>query len=342
MTRNSPLHDQHLELGARFVDFAGWEMPVRYDSVLAEHRAVRSNVGVFDVSHLGRLAVEGPEAAAALQDLFTNDAASLEPGRTHYTLLLNEAGGIIDDILVWRWSEDAFWVLPNAANSDRVANEIRSRGPEVRDLREETVFLAVQGPQAPTIIEKVVGQAPARFRTAVVGDIRMAGTGYTGERGGELCLPTERAADVWARLIEAGCVPCGLAARDTLRLEAGLPLWGSDIDEETSPLEAGLEFAIDWDHDFPGKESLLRQRESGPERRLVGLMTEERVVPRHGYQVRSGDSVGTVTSGNLSPMLDKGIALAYLAPPVETGVPVAIEIRGRWIPGHTVKPPFHR
>lgn len=342
MTHRSPLHEQHEELGARFVDFGGWEMPVRYGSTLAEHRAVRSEVGVFDVSHLGRLSVEGPDVVSSLRRLFSNDASSLQPGRTQYTLLLNDRGGIVDDILVWRWSETSLWVLPNAANSDKVADAIRALGPDVRDLREDTAFLAVQGPKAPATIEGVVGDAPERFRTAVHDRIRMAGTGYTGERGGEICLPVEQAVTVWNALIQAGASPCGLAARDTLRLEAGLPLWGNDIDETTTPLEAGLDFAVDWNHDFPGKEALVRQRAGGVPRRLVGLVTEERVIPRPGYDVRSGSSAGKVTSGNLSPMLDTGIALAYLSPPIGAGREVEVKVRDRWVPGKSVRPPFHR
>ncbi|MFP3913316.1 MAG: glycine cleavage system aminomethyltransferase GcvT [Actinomycetota bacterium] len=342
MTRRSPLHDRHAHLGARFVDFGGWEMPVQYSSVLEEHRAVRQRVGVFDVSHLGRLSVSGDGAPTALRSLFTNDASGYEPGRTHYTMLLNESGGIVDDLVVWRWEEDEFWVMPNAANSPRVADEITRRGATVRDLRDDTVMLAVQGPEAPALIEQVTGREPARFRTFQTETERGAGTGYTGEPGGEICTDPRRAGVLLDALLEGGAIPCGLGSRDTLRLEAGLALWGADIDETTTPLEAGLGFAVSWDHDFPGKERLAAQRESGVTRRLTGVVMEERGIPRAGYRVRSGSSGGEVTSGNLSPMLDTGIGLAYLSPPAAADAPAEVEIRGRWLAARVARPPFHR
>lgn len=343
MTLRSPLHERHAALGARFVDFGGWEMPVQYESVLAEHRAVRESVGVFDISHLGRLSVAGLGAAQAL-DILSNDASSLPPGRTHYTMLLNEDGGIVDDMVVWRWDDDDFWVLPNAANSDTVLATLRQHAADIpiEDLRPATVMLAVQGPEAPGLLESLVGEAPARFRATRVGNLHMAGTGYTGERGGEICLPAESALEVFDRLVAGGAAPCGLGARDTLRLEAGLPLWGSDMDAATTPLEAGLDFAVDWDHDFRGRDALVSQRDSGVDRRLVGLVMEDRGIPRHGYPVRSGHSAGTVASGNISPVLDTGIALVYLSPPVEPPAAAEVEIRGRWTPARLQAPPFHR
>lgn len=342
MTRSS-LHARHAELGARFVDFGGWEMPVQYESVLAEHRAVREKVGVFDVSHLGRLEVSGASATSTLGSLFTNDVSRYEPGRTHYTMLLNEDGGILDDIVIWRWEDDHYWVMPNAANVGVVAGAIERAGPvAVIDLRPETALLAVQGPRATETMASVLGAAPRRFRTFATDGIRGAGTGYTGEAGGELCVGTEEAGEVFDRLLRAGAVPCGLGARDTLRLEAGLALWGSDIDAGTTPLEAGLDFAVDWEHDFPGREALERQRQEGVTRRLVGLVMEERGIPRHGYRVRSGEAIGEVTSGNLSPVLDTGIALAYLSPPVPVGEVAEVEVRGRWLSARTAEPPFHR
>jgi aminomethyltransferase len=345
MTQRSPLHDQHSRLGARFVDFGGWEMPVQYESVLAEHRAVRSDVGVFDVTHLGRLAVSGAGVTEALGPLFSNDVAAYAPGRTHYTLLLNSDGGILDDLVVWRWGEEDYWVMPNAANSDLVQDRIRqAAGPrvEVEDLRTSTAMLAVQGPKAPAVLESVVGEAPGRFRTLETATMRCAGTGYTGERGGEVCVPADRADSVFEALLSEGAVPCGLGARDTLRLEAGLPLWGSDIDADTTPLEAGLDFAVAWDHDFEGKGALERQIRTGVDRRLTGLVMAARGIPRHGYRVRSGISQGQVTSGNISPMLDRGIALAYMSPPVDEGASAGVEIRGSWVEASVKSPPFYR
>lgn len=345
MTQRSPLYDHHSRLGARFVDFGGWEMPVQYESVVAEHLAVRRDVGVFDVSHLGRLAVSGPGVTETLRSLFSNDAAAYGPGRTHYTLLLDSEGGILDDLVVWRWGEEEYWIMPNAANSDLVQERIRqAAGPrvEVEDLRPSTVVLAVQGPNAPALLEAVVGEAPGRFHTLEYERIRCAGTGYTGERGGEVCVANDRAGGIFEALLTGGAVPCGLGARDTLRLEAGLPLWGADIDAGTTPLEAGLEFAVSWDHDFEGKEALKRQRAEGVRRRLAGLVMEGRGIPRHGYRVRSGIAEGEVTSGNISPVLGRGIALAYLSPPADEGDRSEVEIRGSWVPASIESPPFYR
>lgn len=330
-------------MGGRFVDFGGWQMPVQYESVLAEHRAVREAVGLFDVSHLGRLAVSGRGATAAL-GILTNDAAGYEPGRTHYTMLLDERGGIVDDIVVWRWSGDEYWVMPNAANSETVRAALAAAEPSVivEDLRSTTALVAVQGPDAPGLLEQVFGEAPRRFRTLQAGGLRMAGTGYTGEKGGEICVENARAEEVVEALLAAGAVPCGLGSRDTLRLEAGLVLWGSDIDRTTTPLEAGLAFAVDWDHDFIGRPALESQRDHGIDRRLAGLVMEGRGIPRHGYAVRSGAASGSVTSGNISPTLDVGIALAYMSPPVAAGEAAEIEVRGRWVPARLQDPPFHR
>lgn len=342
MSRRSPLHGRHAELGARFVDFGGWDMPVQYESVLAEHRAVREGAGVFDVSHLGRLEVAGADATVALRSTFSNDVEKYEPGRTHYTLLLNDDGGIVDDLVVWRWDDDEYWVMPNAANAGRVKETLEAKGASVRDLQAETAMLAVQGPDAPALLEEVLGEAPRRFRTLRTEAVRGAGTGYTGERGGELCVDLEAASDLLDRFLAVGAVPCGLGSRDTLRLEAGLALWGADIDESTTPLEAGLDFALAWEHEFPGRQALRRQQDSGVQRRLTGLIMKERGIPRHGYRVRSGGSNGSVTSGNLSPVLDTGIALAYLTPPAVVGEEAEVEIRGKWLAAEVKNPPFHR
>jgi aminomethyltransferase len=345
--RRSPLHEVNESIGARFVDFGGWEMPVQYESVLAEHRAVRSGVGVFDVTHLGRFFLSGPGAQRALSHLLCNDIDRISPSRCQYTLLLNESGGIVDDLIVWWRPDGSFWVMPNAANHDRVMAQFRATpGCEVEDLQQGTVFLAVQGPKAPEMIEEVVGAKPDRFRNVSAdwghGVISMAGTGYTGEAGAELCIDASNGEDLMRAFLDAGAVACGLGSRDTLRLEAGLPLWGEDINETTTPLEAGLDFAVSLDRDFTGREALIEQRESGLARRLAGFILEGRGIPRHGYQVRAdGGGGGTVTSGNISPMLDQGIGLAYLSPPVEVGETVEVSVRARWVPGRVVSPPFH-
>jgi aminomethyltransferase len=342
----SPLHDLHEGLGARFVDFGGWEMPVQYTSVLAEHRSVRASAGWFDVSHLGRFALTGPGAETALLDLLSNDITRIAPGQTQYTLMLNEDGGIIDDMVVWWWDLDDYWVFPNAANHERVMQVFSlAPGCEVRDLRPETVLIAVQGPEAPSILEDLLGLAPRRFRTArtsdELGEIWMAGTGYTGERGGEICTDPAMGQQLAERLVAGSVAPCGLAARDTLRLEAGLPLWGADIDESTSPFEAGLDFAVVMDREFVGRAAL--ETVENVDRRLVGFVLDDKGIPRHGHRVRTASGEGLVTSGNLSPILETGVGLAYVTPPPEPGdIGLEVEIRSRWVPGRIAEPPFHK
>ncbi|MGA7096714.1 MAG: glycine cleavage system aminomethyltransferase GcvT [Acidimicrobiia bacterium] len=342
----SPLHRLHQSLGARFVDFGGWEMPVQYASVLAEHRAVRTAAGWFDVSHLGRFELTGPGAFDALRHLLCNDVAVIEPGRTQYTMMLNSEGGIVDDLIVWWLDDDRFWVLPNAANHTRVMQVFEGEpGCRVADLRPSTVMIAVQGPLAPDVLEEVLGQKPRRHRVDRIEwsgeSLAVAGTGYTGERGGEICADALTGERLLEELMARNVDPCGLAARDTLRLEAGLALWGADIDETTTPLEADLEFVVSMDHEFNGREALQGQVRLGVGRRLSGFVLDQKGIPRHGYQVRSGLSTGVVTSGNLSPMLDKGIGLAYFSPPVDEGA-VEVEIREKWVGGHLARPPFHR
>ena len=344
----SPLHQTHESLGARFVDFGGWEMPVQYESVLAEHKAVRNDAGFFDVTHLGRFELVGPGAHDALRGLLCNDIERVEPGRCQYTMILNEGGGIIDDMIVWWWDEQRFWVLPNAANQDRVMAIFAGQPDcEVEDLQMSTVMIALQGPRAPEVFEDVVGEKPGRFRTAVTGyadgELLMAGTGYTGEPGGEICTDAETGRTLLEALVAAGVTPCGLGARDTLRLEAGLTLWGNDIDETTTPLEAGLDFAVSLDHEFRGRDRLMEQRENGLRRKLSGFVLGERGIPRSGYAIRTDDGAdGYVTSGNLSPMLDTGVGLAYFSPPAKPGTDMEVEIRGRWVPGTVTEPPFHK
>lgn len=342
--RRSPLHDLNQTLGARFVDFGGWEMPVQYESVLAEHRAVRTGTGVFDVTHLGRFELSGPGAHDAIRSLLCNDIDRIEPGRCQYTMILNPEGGVIDDLIVWWRGDGDYWVMPNAANQERVmAAFVDAGGCEVRDLQAGTVLLAVQGPGAPAIMEKVVGSVPRRFTNVTSEGMVIAGTGYTGEPGAEICAEPSTGAQLFQAFVDAGAVPCGLGSRDTLRLEAGLPLWGEDIDETTTPIEAGLGFAVSLDHDFVGKERLVAQKEGGIDRRLAGFVLSGRGIPRHGYTVRtSGGGEGTVTSGNISPMLDTGVGMAYVTPPAEVGDDIEVSIRDRSVPGRVAKPPFHK
>ncbi len=343
----SALHDAHVGLGARFIDFAEWEMPVHYVGVLAEHKAVRSSVGIFDVSHLGRFTVEGPGSTDLLRALLCNDVARIQPGRAQYTMSLNPAGGVEDDIIVWRWDEESYWVIPNGANNDKILAHFRTAAPagtEIRSVKESTALIAVQGPDAPAAVEQVLGLFPGRFRLARADfaghPVWTAGTGYTGEKGGEIAAPHAVATTLFQAFLEAGATPAGLGCRDTLRLEMGYPLWGQDLDPATTPLEAGLDWVVDWDHDFVGRESLVRQRREGPPKRLTGFTIDGREIARHGYPLRAGASRGVVTSGNFSPTLEQGIGMGYLAPPAAHEAPIEVEVRGRWIPAQHRIPPF--
>ena len=344
MSQQSPLHDLHASLGARFVDFGGWSMPVQYTSVLAEHQAVRDHVGVFDVSHLGRAVVRGDGAEAALRSRLCNDVANLQAGRTQYTMMLDESGGVIDDLMVWRW-DDEVWVMPNGGNHPRVLAELSAAAEDTitEDLRPSTASIAVQGPDAPGMLESLLGVEVRRGRlfeaTFDGAPLRLGGTGYTGEKGGELVGDPDVIGAVFSRLVQEGATPCGLGSRDTLRLEAGLPLWGQDLTEEVTPLDAGLDFAVAWDHEFVGREALLASRDQ-PARQLIAFTTDSRQIPRAGNPLRAGSSGGWVTSGNFSPALSAGIGMGYLEPPTDGDVEV--EIRGTWHPLRRVTPPFHR
>jgi aminomethyltransferase len=345
--RRSPLHSLHAALGARFVDFGGWEMPVQYESVLAEHRAVRSGVGVFDVTHLGRFALSGDGAHHAIRRLLCNDIDRIEPGGCQYTMVLNAEGGIVDDLIVWWRVEGDYWVMPNAANHERVM-AVFAAEPDchVEDLQADTVFLAVQGPNATKLIEEVVGTTPGRFRNLVAesegGAVSLAGTGYTGEPGAEICVDADSGSELMRAFVDAGATPCGLGARDTLRLEAGLPLWGEDLDETTTPLEANLGFAVSMCHEFVGRGPLVEQKEMNVDKRLAGFILEHKGIPRHGHDLRTTTGgVGTVTSGNISPMLGSGVGLAYISPPADAGEAIEVRIRDRWVPGRVARPPFH-
>lgn len=343
----SPLWDVHARLGARFVDFAGWEMPVQYAGVLAEHEAVRSAAGVFDVSHLGRFRLEGPGSTELLRSLLCNDVSAIEPGRAQYTMALNESGGVEDDIIVWRWEAEHYWVIPNGANDARIRAAFEAAARDditIESLRETTALLAVQGPNAPAAIETVLGRQPGRFRlfeSEFNGHpVWVAGTGYTGERGGEIAVPSAAAIGLFAAFREGGVTPAGLGSRDTLRLEMGYPLWGQDLDPGTTPLEAGLGWVVNWDHEFVGKAALERQRDGGRPKELTGFVMEGRQIPRQHHRLRAGAASGEVTSGNFSPTLRQGIGLGYLAPPPQSEAQVEVEVRGSWLPVERREPPF--
>lgn len=332
--RRTPLYERHAALGAKLVPFAGWEMPVEYASIVEEHRSLRERAGVFDVSHMGQLELAGPGAHALLQGRLTNDLDRVVPGKAQYTLLTNDRGGVVDDLIAYR-REGGYLLVVNAANVDADASAL----PEARNVSDEWSMLAVQGPRALAALETEV--APFTFREARVlgADVVVCGTGYTGERGCELlCRPGDAGA-LWDSILARGVVPCGLGARDTLRLEACYPLHGQDLTPERTPLQAGLGWACALDKTFPGVDVLRREREAGPAERLVAFVMDERAIPRAGMTIVEG---GEVTSGGYSPMLELGIGLAYVpAAHSEPGTPLTVDVRGRPKRGHTVPKPIY-
>lgn len=355
--KRTPLTDRHAALGARMTEFAGFWMPVHYTGVLAEHRAVREAAGLFDLSHMGEFRFEGPDAAANLQRLTTNDVSRLAPGQAQYTLLCNERGGVVDDCLLYLLHEGSYLLVVNAANIQKDREWIRARlegRVTLHDESDETALVAVQGPKSVEIVSRVLGADVSDIPSFCARPVEAGGvsflvsrTGYTGEDGFELYLDAEAAGALWDRLLEvgrgAGLVPAGLGARDTLRLEARLPLYGNELTEETSPLEAGLAFAVKLDKgDFVGREALAAERERGSERRLIGFEMLERGVPRHGYPiVHGGEPVGWVTSGSFSPTLERDIGMGYVPAALATeGAEVFIDIRGKQKAARIIKGRF--
>jgi aminomethyltransferase len=342
--QRTALHAQHVALGARLVPFAGWEMPVQYEGVIPEHRAVRSDCGVFDVSHMGELLVEGPQAGNLLQGLFSNDLERIGDGHAQYTLLTNDAGGIIDDLIVYRETRTRFLAVVNASNTEtdfRWLKEREIRGSEVTDVSSMYALLAVQGPR--TFERLGLGAAPSFSWSMGELDgieVMINRTGYTGEDGVELGCMAEDAPALWDAILARGATPCGLGARDTLRLEACFPLHGNDITPETDPISAGLGWACALGKEFTGVEAIRRVKADGPERRLVPFVMEERGIPRPGMAIAGG---GTVTSGSHSPMLDKGIGLGYMpAERAKAGTELAIDIRGNERRATIVKKPIYQ
>jgi len=341
---HTPLHDRHVELGARMVPFAGWEMPVQYEGVIPEHRAVRTDAGVFDVSHMGELEVEGPRAGELLQGALSNDLDRISPGQAQYTLLTNEDGGIIDDLIVYRVGDHSYLLVVNASNRATAYDWLKEReipGSDVRDVSDECALLAVQGPRA---IERL-GLLPARAFTFAEAtlygvEVMVNRTGYTGEDGCELLCMSEDAVQLWDAVLDRGVVPCGLGARDTLRLEVCYPLHGNDIGPETDAISAGLGWACALDKEFEGVEVLRRVKAEGPERRLVAFVMEDKAIPRHGMAIEGG---GEVTSGTHSPMLDIGIGMGYVpAAQAQPGTELTIDVRGRPRRARVVKKPIYK
>ncbi len=344
--KRSPLHDAHRALGAKLVPFGGWEMPLSYPSgTLAEHMACRQDAVAFDVSHLGTVRVEGAGSTDLLQRTLTNDLHKVAPGRAQYTHLLDEAdASVLDDIIVWWLGDDVFDVMPNASNTVRVRSAIGGH-----DVTSERAVIAIQGPSARRRLAEVSPEAAAvgRFRVTAFEwkgvPCLAAGTGYTGEDGVECLVPAESAEAFWDAVMAAGVVPAGLGARDTLRLEAALPLHGHELGPGITPLQANLGWVVSWTkpEGFRGREALEEERSRGVRRLLTGLATEGRQPPRTGAVVRiGGNEAGEVTSGNFSPVLGHGIALAFLTPGVEVGEAAELELRGRSVPATVTAVPF--
>ena len=346
--QHSPLDSAHRELGAKMVPFGGWEMPLEYEGTIAEHLACRSGVAMFDVSHLGTVRLQGPDAYERLQRAFTNDLGKIGAGRAQYTHLLDETdASVLDDIIVW-WHPsstdgDVFDVMPNASNTDRV---LEATGAV--DITADRAVIAVQGTEARTRVATVFPAAAEVGRFRVIectwegAPCVVAGTGYTGEPGLEIAVPAEAAVSLWSALASADIPPAGLGARDTLRLEAGLPLHGHELGPGITPLQAGLGWVVAFDKpEFRGKAPLETERDAGISRRLRGISTEGRRPPRAGSSVWQGDTqIGEVTSGNFSPVLGHGVALGFLNPDVALDSAVEVDVRGKRLAGTVVKPPF--
>ncbi len=357
MALRTPLHDAHLRAGGRMVEFAGWVMPVQYAGLLAEHAAVRTRVGLFDVSHMGEVVFRGPRALAALQAVFTNDLGKVADGQAQYGCLCRESGGIVDDVVIYRRGAEDLLVCVNAGNRQKDFEWLAAHagGADVKNESDEWAQLALQGPLAAQLLQRLCDLDLSLVKTYRFAAGKVAGrpclvarTGYTGEDGFELFCRAEEAVALWDALLEAGkpeqLQPCGLGCRDSLRLEMAYRLYGSDMDDETTPLEAGLGWVVKLDKgEFVGRAALLRQKEAGLSRKLVGFQLSQSGIARHGYPVvQDGRPVGLVTSGTRSPSLGTSIGLAYVPPALAAeGSTFAVDIRGRPVAATVVKTPFH-
>ncbi len=353
--KQTPLHACHLSAGARMVDFAGWDMPVNYGSQIEEHHAVRRDAGMFDVSHMLSLDLAGPDATKFLRGLLANDVSKLKTsGKALYSCMLNDAGGVIDDLIVYRFSEADYRIVVNAGTAEKdvawMRRQVAASGANVTlDSRRDLAMIAIQGPNAIERASKALpelatssGVPAAPFNASRVADLLVARTGYTGEDGIEIALPANRAAAVWNALIAAGVQPCGLGARDTLRLEAGMNLYGQDMDEDVSPLDAGLSWTVDFKdetRDFVGKQALLARPAT---QRMLGLVLEDKGVLRAHMKVFTAAGEGETTSGSFSPSLERSIAFARLPLASQPGDTVEVEVRGKRLKATAVKLPFVR
>jgi aminomethyltransferase len=348
--RRTSLYEAHLAAGAKLVPFAGWEMPVQYEGVRAEHVAVRRGCGVFDVSHMGQVETSGPGALDLLQRLLSNDVAKLEVGGAQYSVLCREDGGVLDDLFTYRLEADRYLTVTNAANHEQDLEWFREHAgefdAEVTDRLDDYAMLAVQGPAARGIVAGLVdGELPARMHTAELGGMLICGTGYTGEDGVEILIGPDGAPELWGELLGAGATPAGLGARDTLRLEVCFHLYGNDLSIDRNPIEAGLGWCCKEDTDFIGAPTVAEARAAGTPERLAAFALTERGIPRQGNPVleaESGDEAGVVTSGTLSPCLDQGIGMGYVrADLAEPGTEVVIDVRGTRRPARIESRPLY-
>ncbi len=358
----TPLYQLAVEQKARLTAFSGWEMPVQFSGITDEHKAVRTSAGMFDISHMGKFGLIGEQVIEALQPLVPSDLSRLQPGQAQYTVLLNEDGGILDDIIFYYQGKNAAGeqrgiLIVNAATRARdkswIFGNLETAEVDFQDLSLEKALIALQGPKATVILQSLVAEDLSKIKAfghleaSIFGQPAfLARTGYTGEDGFEIMVDPEVGVELWRSLLSSGVVPCGLGARDTLRLEAAMALYGSDIDETTTPLEAGLNWIIHWETkgNFIGRAALEKQKKLGIDRKLVGLVMQGKNIARHGYPVISGgENVGIVTSGTRSVTLEQAIALAYVPTPLsQIGQQLEVEIRGKNYPAVVVKKPFYR
>jgi len=341
-SRRTPLFSNHKDLGAKIVDFAGWEMPIQYTSILSEHKSVRDGVGIFDVSHMGQIFVKGPETIEFLSYVTTWDMRRQKKGDCRYCHILDENGCIIDDTIVYTISEDNYMLIPNASKISKIFDWLLQNSDDFEisldNLSEEYFCLALQGPDSPRLLGQHLNTSVGSFQLVKIGDTIISGTGYTGEKGYEIIGPLSEVVNHWESLVEMGAMPIGLGARDTLRLEKGYLLSGQDFDGNQTTLETGYSWVIDWNHDFIGKEALMEfKKKSYP--KLRGIIIEDRGIVRPGNSVfNNGTKISSLTSGSLSPTLRKGIGLAYLD--LDIGTPISVEVRGNHLNGRVVRMPF--
>lgn len=356
--KKTALYETHVSLGAKMGPFAGFDMPIQYSGVNDEHMAVRERVGIFDVSHMGQFLIEGPASEELLQKVTTNDVTTLEPGKAQYSALPNETGGLVDDLIIYKLADQRYFLVVNASNIEKDWNHIskyNDTGAKMTNISDETSLLAIQGPKAQEVLQKLtavnLGEIPyyhfVNGSVSGVDDIIISNTGYTGSGGFEIYFKNEHAKKLWDAVMDAGkefnIVPCGLASRDTLRLEKGFCLYGNDIDDTTSPIEAGLGWITKLNTEFISRDLFAKQKEEGVSRKLIGFELQERGIPRHEYEIvdSEGNTIGHVTSGTMSPVKKIGIGLGYVDKPFyKRDTEIFIRVRNKDLKAKIVKLPF--